>query len=207
MSEILDNVYIWVFLVNIDSVLHLALVRYMMCSHFTQNCIFLYFLDAKNPYFVTKNCSKTFYISVFILSKKRRNWFHKNPHNPGTVGRSKLPSSSLNRIVNVLLMNRLVYNICSHFNELILARSAYFNNNDKSNQKMKIAIKITVVKNWLFLDKVYKIGLYSFILVSLRLHFRWVFKLIMSMLKLFIQSYSLFIIYGLPLERKFKETG
>ena len=203
----MENIYIWVFSVSVEGVLLLALVRYMLCSNFTQNCILLYFLEAKKKFFVTKNYWKSSYICVFILSKKRRNWFHKNPHNPGTVGRSKLPSSSLNRIVNVLLMNRLVYNICSHFNELILARSAYFNNNDKSNQKMEIVIKITVVKNWLFLDKVYKIGLYSFILVSLRLHFRWVFKLIMSMLKLFIQSYSLFIIYGLPLERKFKETG
>ena len=56
MSEILDNIYISVFLVNIESVLLLALVKYMLCSHFTQNCIFLYFLEAKNPYFVAKNC-------------------------------------------------------------------------------------------------------------------------------------------------------
>ena len=53
MSEILYNIYIWVFLVNIESVLLLALVRYMLCSHFTQNCILLYILEAKNPYFVT----------------------------------------------------------------------------------------------------------------------------------------------------------
>ena len=102
MSEILDNIYIWVFLVNIESVLLLALVKYMLCSHFTQNCILLYFLEAKNPYFVTKNCWKSSYICVFILSKKRRNWFHKNPHNSGTVGRRKLPDPSLNRIFNAL---------------------------------------------------------------------------------------------------------
>ena len=54
MSEILDNIYIWVFLVNIENVLLLALVKYMLCSHFTWNCILLYFLEAKNPYFVTK---------------------------------------------------------------------------------------------------------------------------------------------------------
>ena len=102
MSEILDNIYIWVFLVNIESVLLLALVKYMLCSHFTQNCILLYFLEAKNPYFVMKNCWKSPYICVFILSKKRRNWFHKNPHNSGMVGRRKLPDPSLNHIFNVL---------------------------------------------------------------------------------------------------------
>ena len=73
-----------------------------MCSHFTQNCILLYFLEDKNPYFVTKNCWKFSHICVFILSKKRRNWFHKNPHNSGTVGRRKLPDPSLNRVFNAL---------------------------------------------------------------------------------------------------------
>ena len=121
MSEILDNIYIWVFLVNNESVLRLALVKYMLCSHFTQNCILLYFLEAKNPYFVTKNCWKS---CVFILSKKQLNWFHKNLHNSGMVGRRKLHDPSLNRI---LMLYRLVYNICSHFSELILAWSAYYN--------------------------------------------------------------------------------
>ena len=90
MFKILDNIYIWVFLVNIENVLLLVLVKYMLCSHFTQNCILLYFLEAKNPYFVTKNCWKSSYICAFILSKKRRNWLHKNPHNSRTVGRRKL---------------------------------------------------------------------------------------------------------------------
>ena len=121
MSEILDNIYIWVSLVNIESVLLWALVKYIFCSHFTKNCILLYFLEAKNPYFVTKNCWKSSYICVFILSKKRRNWFHKNLHNSGMAGRRKLPGPSLNRIFNGL---SLVHNIRSYFNELILAWSA-----------------------------------------------------------------------------------
>ena len=102
MAEILDNIYIWVFSINSESVLLLVLVKYMLCSHFTQNCILLYFLEAKNPYFVTKNCWKSSYICVFILSKKRRNWFHKNLHNSGMVGRRKLPEPSLNHIFNAL---------------------------------------------------------------------------------------------------------
>ena len=74
----------------------------MFCSHFTQNCILLYFLEAKNPYFVTKNCWKSSYICVFILSKKRRNWCHKDLHNSGMVSRRKLPDLSLNHIFNAL---------------------------------------------------------------------------------------------------------
>ena len=102
MSEILDNIYIWVFLVNIESVLLLALVKYMLCNHFTQNCILLYILRAKNPYFVTKNWWKSSYICVLILSKKLFNWFQKNLHNSGMVGRTKLPDPSLNGIFNAL---------------------------------------------------------------------------------------------------------
>ena len=64
--------------------------------------IFLYFLKAQNTCFVTKNCGKTYYIFAYILSKKRCNWFHKNLHNSGMVGRRKLPDPSLNRIFNAL---------------------------------------------------------------------------------------------------------
>ena len=99
MSEILDNIYIWVFLLNSKSVLLLAFVKYMLCSHFTQNCIFLYFLEAKNPC-----CSKSSYICVFILPKRQHNWFYKNFHNSGMVGRRKLPNPSLNRTFNALLI-------------------------------------------------------------------------------------------------------
>ena len=102
MSEILGNIYIWLFLVNSDSVLLLALVKYVLYSHFTQNCIFLYFLDAKNTCFVTKDCWKSSYTCVFILFKKQHNWFHKNLHNSGMVGRRKLADPSLNRIFNAL---------------------------------------------------------------------------------------------------------
>ena len=46
ISEILDNIYVWVFSVNGKRVLLSTLVKYMLCSHFTQNRIFLYFLEA-----------------------------------------------------------------------------------------------------------------------------------------------------------------
>ena len=105
MSEILDNNYIWVFSVNIESVLLLALVKNLLCSHLTLNCILLYFLEEKNPYFVTENCWKSSYICVFILPKKRRNCFYKNLHNSGMAGRRKLPDPSLNRSFNALLID------------------------------------------------------------------------------------------------------
>ena len=90
------------YLVNIESVLLLVLVKYILCSHFTQNCILFFFLEAKNPYFVTKNCWKSSYICVFILSEKRRTRFQKKLYNSGMVGRRKLTDPSLNRIFNVL---------------------------------------------------------------------------------------------------------
>ena len=74
----------------------------MLYSYCTQNCIFLYFLEAKNPYFVTKNCSKSSYICVFILSRKQHSRFYKNLHSSGMVGSRKLSNPSLNRTFNVL---------------------------------------------------------------------------------------------------------
>ena len=124
MSKTLDNIYILVFLVNIESVLLLALVKYMLCSHFIKNCILLYFLEAKNLYFVMKNCWKCSYICVLTLPKKRLNWFHNNLHNSGMAGRRKLPTP---RWIAVLMLYWLMYNIPSYFNELILAWSAYVN--------------------------------------------------------------------------------
>ena len=62
----------------------------------------MYFFEAKNPCFVTKNCWKCCYICVFILFIKQLNWFHKNLYNSGMVGRRKLPNPSLNHIFNAL---------------------------------------------------------------------------------------------------------
>ena len=74
MSEILDNIYNWVFLINSESVLLLAFVKYMLYPLYSK-LYFLYFLEAKNPSFVTENCLKSCYICVFALSKKEHNWF------------------------------------------------------------------------------------------------------------------------------------
>ena len=39
-------------------------------SHCTRNCIFWHFLETENSCFVTKNCSKAFYICVFYFFQK-----------------------------------------------------------------------------------------------------------------------------------------
>ena len=51
---------------------------------------------------MTKNYWKSSYICVFMLSKIRRNWFHKNLHNLGMAERRKLSDPSLNHIFNAL---------------------------------------------------------------------------------------------------------
>ena len=91
--------FVWGFLVFSFLVFSVFKYKFTLSS----NCILLNFLEAKNHYFVTKNCWKSSYICVFILPKKRRSWFHKNLHNSGMVGRRKLPDPSLNHILYVIL--------------------------------------------------------------------------------------------------------
>ena len=121
VSEIFDIIYIWVSLVNSKSALLLTFGQYMLYSHFTQNCnfYFFYFLEVKNPCFVTRNCSKSSYICLFILSKKQLNWFYKNLYNSAERCRTS-------RWIEFLMLYQLLYNIRSPFNELILAWSAKF---------------------------------------------------------------------------------
>ena len=74
MPAIMDNIYICVFLVNSESVLLLAFIKQTLQLLYSFIVLyFLYILEAKNPCFVTKNCSKSSYICVFILPKKQHN--------------------------------------------------------------------------------------------------------------------------------------
>ena len=90
------------FLVNTESVLLLAIVKYMLCSHFTQNCIFWCFLEAKNPRFVMKMLKIFLYLCICFVQKLAQLISHKNHHNSGMTGRRKLLDPSLNRIFNAL---------------------------------------------------------------------------------------------------------
>ena len=124
MSKILDNIFVWVFSVNSESILLLAAVKYKFIV-IVLKTTFLYFLEAKNPCFVTKNCWKSSYICLSILSQNRAINFSKNLQNSGMVGRRKLPDPLLNcMMVRWPFILWLLYNIRSHFNELILAWSA-----------------------------------------------------------------------------------
>ena len=134
MSEILDKIYIWVFLVNSESGPLLVFVKYMLYSPCSENCIFLYFLEAKNPCFVTKSCSKSSYICAFILSKKQHNFVSKKTFI--TLERLVVESCPTPRWMAFLMLYQLVYNIRSCFNELILAWSAYLKINVSNNQSV-----------------------------------------------------------------------
>ena len=61
----------------------------------------MYFVLIFGHCFLTKNFSKS-YLYVFVLSIKQ-NWFYKNFHDSGVVGRRKLTDSSLSNIFNLLL--------------------------------------------------------------------------------------------------------
>ena len=122
MSEILDNIYIWVFLVNIESVLLLALVKYMLCSHFTQNCILLYFLEAKNP-ILWRNIVENLIFVYLFCPKNGAVDFTKTSLTQEWLVVESWPTP---RWIAFLMLYRLVYNIRSNSNELIVAWSAYW---------------------------------------------------------------------------------
>ena len=122
MSEILDNIYIWVFSINSESVLLLALVKYMLCSHFTQNCIFCTFWRLK-ILVLWRKIVENLLIFVYLFCPKN-----------GAIDFTKtfitqkwlvVESCPTPRWITFLMLYQLVYNIRSHFNELILAWSAY----------------------------------------------------------------------------------
>ena len=93
-------------------------VTVLVCKLYMPGLFFGYFLEAKNPCFVTKNYSKSSYISVFILSKKQHNWFSKIFITQEWLVVEGCPTP---RCITFLTLYQLVYNILSYFNELILA--------------------------------------------------------------------------------------
>ena len=123
MSEILDNIYIWVFLVNIESVLLLALVKYMLCSHFTQNCIFCTFWRLKILVLWRKIVEN---LLIFVYLFCPTNGAIDFTKTLITQERLVVESCPTPCWIAFLMFYRLVYNISSHFNELSLALSAYF---------------------------------------------------------------------------------
>ena len=122
MPVILDNIYIWVFSINSESVLLLALVKYMLCVHFTQNCIFCSFWKVKILVF-WREILENLLIFVYLFCPKN-----------GAIDFTKtlipqkwlvIESCPTPRWIAFLMLYPLVYNIRSRFNELILVWSAY----------------------------------------------------------------------------------
>ena len=125
MSKILDNIYIWVFLVNSESVLLLALVKYMLCSHFTQNCIFCTFWRLKILVLWRKIVEN---LLIFVYSFCPKNGAIDFTKTFITQEWLVVESCPTPLWIAFLMLYRLVYNVRSHFNELILGY-AYFQKN------------------------------------------------------------------------------
>ena len=121
ISEILGNIYIWVFSVNSESVLLLALVKYMLCSHFTQNCIFCTFWRLKILVLWQKIVQNLLIFVYLFCSKNSTIDSRKTAITQEWLVVESCPPS---RWIAFLILYRLVYNISSHFNELTLTWSA-----------------------------------------------------------------------------------
>ena len=137
MPEILDNIYIWVFSLNSWSVLLLALVKYMLCSHFTQNCIFCTFWRLKILVLWRKIVENLLIFVYLFCPKNGAIDFTKTFITQEWLVVEYCPT--LHWIV-FLMFCRWVYIIHSHFNELILGWSAY----RKKNMTIWLMLIMTV---------------------------------------------------------------
>ena len=122
MSEILDNIYIWVFLVNTESVLRLALVRTVFCCTFWRVKILILWpkIIENLLIFVHLSCPKNSSIN-FTKAFISQEWL-------------VVESCPTLRWIVFLMLYRLVYNIRSHFNELILPWSTYLEISQNSQE-------------------------------------------------------------------------
>ena len=102
-------IYISVILVKSESVLLLVFVKYTLWPLYLK-LFFLYFLEAKNPCFLTKNYSKSCYICVLIFSKNRTIDSGKTSITREWLVVESCPTL---RWITFLLLYRLGYNIPS----------------------------------------------------------------------------------------------
>ena len=102
ISEILDNIYISVFSINSESVPLLALVKYMLCRHFTQSRIFFTFWRLKILVLWQKIAENLLIFVCLFFPKNGAIDFTKNLHNSRMLGRRKLSDPLLNHIFDAL---------------------------------------------------------------------------------------------------------
>ena len=122
MSEILDNIYIWVFSVNSESVLLLAFVKYLLYSHCTENSIFCRFWRL-NTLVLWRKIVQNLLIFMYLFCPKNNTIDSRNTSI--TQERLVVESCPTTRWIAFLMLYQLVYNTRSDFNELIFAWSAY----------------------------------------------------------------------------------
>ena len=115
MSEILDNVYIWAFSVNSDGALILALNKYVLCSHFTQKCIFCTFWRIKILVLWRKVVENLLIFMYLFCPKNGAIDFTKTFITQEWLVVERCPTP---RWITFLMLYRLVYafDLCSHFN-------------------------------------------------------------------------------------------
>ena len=113
MSEILDNIYISVFSINSESALLLTLIKYMLCSHFTQNCIFCTFWRLKIVV-LWRIIVEILLIFVYLFCPKNGAMdFTKSFITQEWLVVESCPTP---RWITFLMLCRLVCNLRSHFN-------------------------------------------------------------------------------------------
>ena len=124
MSEISDNIYIWVFLVNGESVLLLAFVKYMLYSHLLKTVFFCTFWRLK-ILVLWRIIVENLLIFVYLFCPKNSATdFTKTFITQEWLVVKSCPTPPW---IAFLMLYRSVYNIRSHVNDLILAWSAYKN--------------------------------------------------------------------------------
>ena len=125
MFKILDSNYIWVFLVNIESVLLVPLVRYMLCFILLKTVFCCTFWRQK-ILILWRKIVENLSIFAYLFCPKNGAIDFKKP--VITYERLVVENCPTPRSIAFLVLYRLLYNISSHFNALILAWSAYMNN-------------------------------------------------------------------------------
>ena len=122
MSEILDNIYIWVFSIKSKNVLLLALVEYILCRYFTQDCIFCTFWMLKILVLWRKNVENLLRFVYLFCPKNGAIDYKETFITQEWLVVEGCPNPCW---ITFLILYRLVYNIRPHLNQLILAWSAY----------------------------------------------------------------------------------
>ena len=127
MSEILDNIYMMSVLLSNASFLQLGYFRNTLCQLYSK----LFFGDCVNSSFLMQKLNKTLYLFIYFVQK-----------------RAELNITP--RWKPFVIFYRFEYRTSSHFNDLLLARTAYLK---YFNSFMEFYRSTWVNKKLIFTDK------------------------------------------------------